>query len=134
MGLQEIWRRRWPQWPLRFSLVPGLLALLVFGGAALYEATSRASPRDYAEGVPGSFVVLHQARWLDLGPEPVDVPSLSPLPANAMEKYGTTVALPHHLSKNLSRAMPVWELSAVKRPAFSSRPLISLLEIGRAHV
>jgi signal transduction histidine kinase len=120
MGLQENWRSRlrpWPQWPQRFSLVPGLLALLIFGAAALVDATSGASPRDFADGVPGNYVVLQSARWLDLGPEEADAPSLSPLPAAVMEARGVSVALPHRLSKDMARASIGWYSMALTLPA-----------------
>lgn len=120
MGSHEDWRHRlstWPKWPLGFSVLPGLLALLVFGSAALYDANGGVNPRDYAEGVPGSYVVLNSARWLDLGPEPVDAPSLSPLPFAVMEAHGASVALPHHLPKNLASASISWYSMALTLPA-----------------
>jgi hypothetical protein len=123
MGLHEEWRdrlRAWPRWPRHLTMLPGLLALLVFGSAALYDATGGASPRDYAEGVPGSYVVLHGARWLDLGPEPIDAPSLSPLPVAVMEAHGVSVALPHHHPRNLPRASISWYSMALTLPAVAS--------------
>lgn len=113
MGVQE----KWPRWPRSFSLVLCTVALLVFGGVALVEANSNVSPRDYAEGVPGNYVVLHSARWLDLGPESADAPSLSPLPAAVMEASGVSVALPHHLPKNQARASISWYSMPLILPA-----------------
>lgn len=113
MGVQD----NWPRWPRSFSLMLGIVALLVFGGAALVEANSNVSPRDYAEGVPGNYVVLHSARWLDLGPESADAPSLSPLPAAVMEASGVSVALPHHLPKNQARASISWYSMPLELPA-----------------
>ena len=111
MGLQDNWRRRlrdWPPWPPRFSLIIGVLALLVFGGIALVDANSSADPRDYAQGVPGNVVVLRSARWLDLGAELTDAPSLTPLPAAVMDARGASVTLPHRLPKNLASASISW--------------------------
>jgi signal transduction histidine kinase len=113
MGVQE----NWPRWPRSFSLMLGMVALLVFGGAALVEANSNVSPRDYAEGVPGNYVVLRSARWLDLGPESADAPSLSPLPAAVMESSGVSVVLPHHLPKNQARASISWYSMPLELPA-----------------
>jgi signal transduction histidine kinase len=116
MGLQE----NWPRWPRSFSVVLGIVASVVFGGAALVEANSNVSPRDYAEGVPGNYVVLRSARWLDLGPESADAPSLSPLPAAVMEASGVSVALPHHLPKNKARASISWYSMPLELPAVAA--------------
>jgi signal transduction histidine kinase len=113
MGLQD----NWPRWPRNFSLMLGMVALLVFGCAALFEANSNTSPRDYAEGVPGNYVVLRSARWLDLGTESADAPSLSPLPAAVMEARGVSVALPHRLSKDQAHASISWYSMPLLLPA-----------------
>ena len=116
MGSQDNWPR-WPRWPHRFSLFLGMLALLVFGGAALFESNSGTDPRDFAQGVPGKYVVLRSARWLDLGIETTDAPSLSPLPATVMEAQGVSVVLPHRLSKHQAHASISWYSMALTPPA-----------------
>ncbi len=113
MGMRE----DWPHWSRSFGLMLGMVAVLVFGGAALVEATSNTSPRDYAAGVPGKYAVLYSARWLDLGPESADAPSLSPLPAAVMEASGVSVVLPHHLPKNQARASISWYSMPLDLPA-----------------
>ena len=113
MDLQETG----PRGPYRFSLVLGLVLLLVFGGAALFEAGSSTTPRDFAQGVPGNYVVLHSARWLDLGTDTLDAPSFSPLPAAAMEARGVGVALPHRLPKDKPTASVSWYSLTLVLPA-----------------
>jgi len=113
MGVQD----KGSRWPRNFSLMLGIVALLVFGSAALLEANSNTTPRDYAEGVPGNYVVLRSARWLDLGTESADAPSLSPLPAAVMEARGVSVVLPHHLPKNQARASISWYSMPLVLPA-----------------
>ncbi|WP_332875860.1 sensor histidine kinase [Massilia sp. S19_KUP03_FR1] len=110
-------RDNWPRWPRNFSLMLGLVALTVFACAALFEVNSNTSPRDYAEGVPGNYVVLRSARWLDLGTESADAPSLSPLPAAVMEARGVSVVLPHHLPKDQARASISWYSMSLSLPA-----------------
>ena len=106
-----------PRGPYRFSLVLGLVLLLVFGGAALLEAGSSTTPRDFAQGVPGNYVVLQSARWLGLGTETLDAPSLSPLPAAAMEARGVRVTLPHRLPKDEASASINWYSMTLVLPA-----------------
>jgi len=106
-----------PRVPYRFSLVLAFVLLVVFGGAALLEAGSSTTPRDFAQGVPGNYVVLNSARWLDLGTRTLDAPSFSPLPAAAMEARGVPVALPHRLPKDKDSASISWYSLTLTLPA-----------------
>jgi hypothetical protein len=109
-----------PRGPYRFSLVLAVVLLLVFGGAALFEAGSSTTPRDFAQGVPGNYVVLQSARWLDLGTATLDAPSFSPLPAAAMEAHGIPVVLPHRLPKDKASASISWYSMTLTLPAVVS--------------
>lgn len=104
MGGQDTW----PRWPRNARLMLGVVVLLVGSCAALLEANTNITPRDYAEGVPGHYMVLRSARWLDLGAESADAPSLSPLPAAVMQARGVSVNLPHRLPKDQARASISW--------------------------